>query len=111
MNGQEIFSYSLEAVPKITLEVLEKNNTTIDDIDYAIFHQTTKYIINHWRRKLKIPEEKFYMNILHTGNIVSSSIPLAIKDALDKKMIKKGDKILTAAIGVGHSLGALVFNI
>ena len=111
MNGEEVFSYSLDIIPKITLEALAKNNMTVDDIDCAIFHQTTKYMMNHWRRKLKIPKEKFYIDILNTGNTVASSIPFGIKSALDKKIIKKGDKILMATIGGGYSFGALVLTI
>lgn len=111
MNGQSIFSYSLDAVPKVTMEALKKNKLTLDEIDYCVFHQTTKYMINHWRRKLKIPKEKFYMNILNTGNTVSSSIPLALKECLDKKLIKEGDKILLSTLGVGHSYGSLVLKI
>jgi len=78
---------------------------TIDDIDYVIFHQANKYMVDYLRRKIGIPKEKFYANMLHTGNTVSSTIPIAYSDALKNGMIIKGNKVLLCGFGVGYSWG------
>jgi len=111
MNGPEIFNFTIAAVPKVFNEVLEKNSMRIEDIDYIIFHQANKYMVEYLRKKIKIPEEKFYMNMLSTGNTVSSTIPVALKDCLDKTIVKKGDKILLLGFGVGYSWGGTIIQL
>ena len=111
MNGPEIFNFSIAAVPKVVKEVLEKNRLQMDDIDYYIFHQANKYMIEYLRKKIKIPEEKFYQNMLHTGNTVSATIPIAMADSLDRGILKKGDRVLLCGFGVGYSWGAVIIKI
>lgn len=111
MNGPEIFNFTIEAVPKVVENVLHKNHLRMEQVDYVIFHQANKYMVEYLRKKIKIPKEKFYLNILHTGNTVSSSLPIAVKDALDKKLIKKGDKVLIVGFGGGYSWGGTVLKI
>ena len=108
MNGPEIFNFTIKAVPKVVAETLEKNNTTLGDLDFVIFHQANKYMNEYLRKKINIPKEKFYLNLLHTGNTVSATIPIAIKDALDNKLIKRGDKVLLVGFGVGYSWGGTI---
>ncbi|MBA7497335.1 3-oxoacyl-[acyl-carrier-protein] synthase 3 [subsurface metagenome] len=111
MNGPEIFNFTIKAVPKAVSETLKKNNIILDKIDYVIFHQANKYMNEYLRKKIDIPKEKFYLNLLHTGNTVSATIPIAIKDALDNKLIKKGDKVLLVGFGVGYSWGGTIVTI
>ena len=111
MNGPEIFNFTIKAVPKVVDETLIKNNITLDDLDYVIFHQANKYMNEYLRKKINIPKEKFYLNLLHTGNTVSATIPIAIKDALDNKLIKKEDKVLLVGFGVGYSWGGTIITI
>ena len=108
MNGPEIFNFNINAVPKVVSETLERNNTNLEDLDYVIFHQANKYMNEYLRKKINIPKDKFYLNLLHTGNTVSATIPIAIKDALDNKLIKKGDKVLLVGFGVGYSWGGTI---
>jgi 3-oxoacyl-[acyl-carrier-protein] synthase-3 len=108
MNGPEIFNFTIKAVPKVVSETLAKNNITLDDLDYVIFHQANKYMNEYLRKKINIPKDKFYLNLLHTGNTVSVTIPIAIKDCLDNNIIKKGDKVLLVGFGVGYSWGGTI---
>ncbi len=111
MNGPEIFNFTIKAVPKVVSETLEKNKISLEDIDYIIFHQANKYMNEYLRKKIGIPKEKYYLNLLHTGNTVSATIPIAIKDVLNNKLIKKGDKILLVGFGVGYSSGGTIIII
>ena len=111
MNGPEIFNFTIKAVPKLVSKTLEKNNISLEEIDYIIFHQANKYINEYLRKKIGIPKEKYYLNLLNTGNTVSATIPIAIKDVLDNKLIKKGDKILLVGFGVGYSWGGTIITI
>ncbi len=111
MDGPEIFNFAINAIPKLVSETLEKNNTILEDLDYVIFHQANKTINEYLRKKIDIPKEKFYLNLLHTGNTVSATIPIAIKDALDNKLIKKGGKVLLVGFGVGYSWGGTIITV
>lgn len=111
MNGPEIFNFTIDSVPKLINQVLEKNNITIDEVDYFIFHQANKFMLEYLRKKIKIPKEKFYNNMLFTGNTVSSTIPIALKDCIDNKIVKEGDKILLCGFGVGYSWGATMITV
>jgi len=110
MNGPEIFNFTIEKVPKLVDEILNKNEMTLNDIDFIIFHQANKYIIEYLRRKINIPKEKFYSNMLDTGNTVSVTIPLALEYSINNKIIKRGDKVLLCGFGVGYSWGATIIK-
>jgi 3-oxoacyl-[acyl-carrier-protein] synthase-3 len=111
MNGPEIFNFTIEKIPNVVNKVLEKNLLKIDDVDYVIFHQANKYMLDYLRKKINISKDKFCNNMLHVGNTVSSTIPIAIKECLDNKIIKAGDKVLLVGFGVGYSWGGTVIEI
>ncbi len=113
MNGAEIFAFTLRGVPDLIEKTLIKNNITIDQIDYVILHQANKLVLESLREKLEISEEKFCIDVEEIGNTVSSTIPIALRRAIDKKIpqVKSGSKILIAGFGVGYSLGATVITI
>lgn len=109
MDGSEIFMFTLIKVPKMMKAVLAANELQKEDIDLFVFHQANKYMLEHLRKKLKIDEEKFFVNLEKVGNTVSSTIPIALCDARDQGKLK--GKILLAGFGVGLSWGATVLRI
>ena len=111
MNGRKIFIFTIERIPILVEDLLKKNNITKEEIDYFVFHQSNKHILNHQREILDIPEEKFYIDMETTGNTVSSTIPIALKDALERGKVKRGDKIMLVGFGVGLSWGATIVEI
>lgn len=110
MNGPEIFNFTIETIPSSFDEILVKNALTIDDIDYVVFHQANKFMLDYLRRKIKISKEKFHIDLEQTGNTVSSTIPIALKDALEGGQIKAGNKVLVLGFGVGLSWGGTVIS-
>lgn len=110
MNGPEIFSFTLRAVPDMVRQTLEKNELSADEIDLYVFHQANRFILENLRDRLEIPEVRFYIDVEETGNTVSSTIPIAIRNALDKGLIREGSKVLLAGFGVGYSWGATVLR-
>lgn len=111
MNGPEIFNFTIANIPGLVNRVLEKNQLTIETIDYVIFHQANKFMLDYLRKKIKIVPEKFYQNMENTGNTVSATIPIALKDCVDHKIVKPGDKILLCGFGVGYSWGATIIEL
>jgi len=103
MNGPSIFTFTLDVVPKTIAELLDKTNLNIDDIDFFIFHQANKFMLQHLIQKLHIPEKKAPINLEEYGNTVSCSIPIALRDCQQKNLFKKGDRIMLIGFGVGYS--------
>ena len=106
MNGAEIFTFTLRTVPDSVSLLLEKSGLEQDDVDLFVFHQANKFMLNALRKKMRIPEEKFYLAYEKYGNTVSSTIPIALKEALVARRIKPGMKIMLVGFGVGYSWGA-----
>ena len=110
MNGGAIFNFTLDAVPAMMKEILEKNRIEKDNIDYYIFHQANKFMLNTIRKVCVLPKEKFYVNLSTTGNTVSSTVLIGLKDSIDKNIIKFGDKVMVTGFGVGLSWGGTILN-
>ena len=108
MDGPAILNYSLDSIPQLVEDVLERNHVTMDDIDLHVYHQANNFLANLERRKLRIPEEKYYCNIENFGNTVSSTIPIALCEALKEGRIKQGTKVLSVAQGLGYTWGGVV---
>ena len=106
MNGAEIFNFTGEFVPKLTEAILEKSNLRKENIDLFIFHQANKYMLNHLRKKIKIPEEKFFIAMEDCGNTVSSTIPIALYEAQKQGRIIESKNLILAGFGVGYSWAA-----
>lgn len=111
MNGPEIFNFTIENIPPVFDQILKKNNILCDSIDYVIFHQANKYMLDYLRKKINIPKEKFHNDMLLTGNTVSATIPIALKNCIDDKIVKEGDKLLLLGFGVGYSWGGTIIEI
>lgn len=108
MDGPAILNYSLDSIPQLVSDVLEKNGVTMEDIDLHVYHQANTFLANLERRKLRIPEEKYYCNIENFGNTVSSTIPIALCEAMKEGKIKEGTKVLSVAQGLGYTWGGMV---
>jgi 3-oxoacyl-[acyl-carrier-protein] synthase-3 len=111
MKGPDIFNFTIRNIPKAFNNCLAKNNIKLDDIDFVIFHQANKYMLEYLRKKIDIPNEKFYINLKETGNTVSSTIPIALYDCLKENKIRSGDKVMLVGFGVGLSWAMTIIEI
>jgi len=108
MDGVEIFNFTLREVPTCVGDILGAAGLVDDDIDFYIFHQANLYLIEHLRKKLEIDQEKFIVSLRDYGNTGSSTIPIALNDALEDGRIKPGHKVMMVGFGVGLSWGGAV---
>ena len=108
MDGGEIFNFTLSSVPGSVHRLLEKAGLRLEDIDLFVLHQANKYMLDHLRRKIKIPDEKFVIAMSDCGNTVSSTIPIALKRAMDNGCMPSGTLVMLVGFGVGYSWGALL---
>jgi 3-oxoacyl-[acyl-carrier-protein] synthase-3 len=110
MNGGEIFNFTLQAVPPAVNRLLEIMQLHLEEVDLVVFHQANRYMLDHLRKKLKIPEEKFVFDMEHVGNTVSSTIPIALSDAAASGRLKDGQRVMIVGFGVGYSWAANVIR-
>src|SRR3990172_8445906 len=94
MNGPEIFNFALSAVPLAVQQLLLKANGGLHSGDYFVFHQANRFMLERLRNKLKIPPEKFCMDLEECGNTVSSTIPLALERARQGGKITSGQRVM-----------------
>ena len=110
MDGSAIFNFTLDAVPTMMKEVLGKNKMEKDNVDYYVFHQANKFMLNTIRKVCVLPKDKFYVNLEQTGNTVSSTVMIGLKQCLEAGTIHEGMKVMVAGFGVGLSWGGTVLK-
>lgn len=110
MNGEAIFNFTTRIVPPLVNDTLLKNSLSKDDVDLFVFHQANKFMLNTVRKVCGISKDKFYVDLENTGNTTSSTIPIAVKDAMDKNLIAKGNKVMIAGFGIGLSWAGGILN-
>lgn len=106
MNGPQIFTFTLKAVPNLVHSLLEKAHQTLDDVDLFVFHQANEYMLEHLRKKIGIAEDRFYCAMSEYGNTVSSTIPIALKHAQQDGVLQPDQNVMLVGFGVGYSWGA-----
>ncbi|WP_353947587.1 beta-ketoacyl-ACP synthase III [Sporolactobacillus sp. Y61] len=110
MNGREVFKFAVRQMGESAVHVVEKAGLKKEDIDFLIPHQANIRIMEASRERLGIPEEKMIKSIHKYGNTSSSSIPLALADAVEEGRIKEDDLIVMVGFGGGLTWGALTLR-
>ena len=110
MNGGNVFNFTLDVVPGMMKEIMAKNGLEKDQIDYYVFHQANKFMLSTIRKVCGIAKDKFYINLATTGNTVSSTVLIGLKDCLENGTIKAGDKVMITGFGVGLSWGGTLLS-
>jgi 3-oxoacyl-[acyl-carrier-protein] synthase III len=110
MNGREVFKFAVRQMGESAVNVVEKAGLTKDDIDALIPHQANIRIMEASRERLGLPEEKLIKTVHKFGNTSSSSIPLALYDAVDSGKVKDGDIVVLVGFGGGLTWGAVALR-
>lgn len=110
MNGREVFKFATKSVVKSVERVLAEAGVGVDEIKFVVPHQANVRIVEVISNKLKIPYEKFYMNMDRYGNTSSASIPIALNELNEKGLIERGDKIILTGFGGGMTWGTMLIS-
>ncbi len=103
MNGNEVFRFAVRVMEESTRRAMEKAGWTPEDVDLLIPHQANIRIIDSAVRRLGLPMERVMVNVDRYGNTSAASIPIALEEAVRKKRLKKGDRVILVAFGAGLS--------
>lgn len=106
IDGPAVFMFTMSKVPACVNELLAKAGKKLSDIDFFIFHQASKVVIDNIVRILALDEDKVFRGYENVGNTVSASVPIALKQAEEARRIQRGDLIMLVGFGVGYSWGA-----
>ena len=104
-DGRNVYKNAVTDMLDSSLEVAQRNNLTMDDVDWFIPHQANLRIIEAVASRAGIGNSKVLVNIEHYGNTSAASIPLCLDEYRDK--LKKGDKVILTAFGAGFTWGAM----
>jgi len=106
MNGQAVYNFAVKAVTDTILDILSLENISLNDVGVIIPHQANARIVQAAAKRLKIPEEKFYLNIEEYANTSAASIPIALDELNRSRKLKTGDLVLFVGFGGGLTYGA-----
>lgn len=110
MHGNELFKIAVNTMSNAAETVLKQAGLKAQDINLVIPHQANTRIIAMVAKKLKLPMDKFYLNIERYGNMSSASLAVALCEAVKEGRVKKGDYILLDAFGAGLVWGAMIIK-
>lgn len=109
-NGKEVYKFATSALPKSFELAAEKIGITKDEIDWFIPHQANVRIIETAAKKLGAPMDKFIVTLDHFGNTSSASIPIAFNEAVEKGLVKRGQKLALIGFGAGLTYGGIILE-
>jgi len=108
MDGRPVFRFATRVMAEATREVVKKAGFDLDAIDLVIPHQANYRILEVAARGLKMPMDKFMINLEKYGNTSTASIPIAAAEAVETGRLKPGDKVVLVGFGGGLTYGALL---
>lgn len=110
MNGMETWKQLIKYQPIVIRRALEKASLTTNDVDLFILHQANLKLIQYLMAKMKLPMSKTYTNVERIGNTADASLPIALCEAVEKGLIKRGHVIVISGVGAGFIFGATVLR-
>lgn len=110
MDGRAVFRFATGVIPRCIGSLLDQSGLTLDDIDWFVCHQANQRIIDYVRKKLNVPEEKFFSNISRYGNTSAASIPLALDELNTEGLIAPGQRVMCLGFGGGLTWGGALFK-
>jgi len=109
MDGMDVFNFAISKVPRNIKTLLQDAGKAIDDVDYLVFHQANRFMMDFFVKKLKISPDKVPYCIHKYGNTSSASVPLTIASELSGRL--DGDNtVLLSAFGAGLSWGSALLK-
>ncbi len=110
VEGRKVYALAVTFMPEVTLQILERNGLTIDDVDLVIMHQANLRINEAVQKRLGLPDDKVFNNIQRYGNTTAATIPIALHEARLEGRAKDGDLVCFVGLGSGLNWGAVLYR-
>lgn len=108
MNGRRVFTEAVKKMASSLEDAARQSGLAIEDLGLVVSHQANQRIIDALRRRLNVPEEKVFTNIVRYGNTSSNTIPVCLAEIMDSR--PSGEKIGLCAFGGGFTFGAAILE-
>lgn len=117
-KGHEVQKFVLKIIPELITRTLDEANRlggrsrpiTADDVALFVLHQANARIFEFPSKKLGIPLEKFYVNVDRRGNCSSTSVLMALREAVEDGRVKKGDLVMALGFGGGLTWASILLE-
>ena len=106
-DGQAVFKAAVKGMADVSVEIMERNNLTADDIRWLVPHQANLRIISATANRMNLAHEKVMINIDKYGNTTSATIPMCLSQWYENGKIEKGDKLILSTFGAGFTWGTV----
>ncbi len=106
MNGQNVYNFAVKSISVLVERIFHSSMYSLDELRWIVPHQANSRIVQAAAKRLRIPVEKFYMNIEEYGNTSAATIPIALNEMDEKGLLKKGDLVMMVGFGAGLTYGA-----
>jgi 3-oxoacyl-[acyl-carrier-protein] synthase-3 len=104
-EGQAVFKFAVSKMSDVSVEIMQRNNLSHEDIKYLVPHQANMRIIEATARRMEINKKQVMINIQRYGNTTAATIPLCLYDY--EKELKKGDNLILTSFGAGFTWGSI----
>lgn len=111
MDGREVFRFAVGAMEESIHRVLKKSPYALEDVDLIIPHQANIRILASVARHMKLPMERFYVNLDRFGNTSAASVPIALSQASEEGRLHEGMKLLLVGFGGGLTYAASLIEL
>lgn len=104
-EGQVVFKHAVSKMADVSVEIMERNHLSKDDVNWLVPHQANIRIIEAVGNRMGLPAEKVMVNIQKYGNTSAGTIPICLAEW--ESQLKKGDNLILTAFGGGFTWGAV----
>lgn len=111
MDGKAIYKYAVTDTVKNIEDLLLEQGKTLEEITYFVPHQSNLRILQKIAKKLGVSEKKMYSNIQQIGNTFCASIPIALNEIMEQKMVKSNNILILFGYGGGLNLGSIMIEL
>jgi len=109
-GGQQVFKYAVRRMAETSVKILADNGFTKEDLALVVPHQANLRIIQAMQQRLGVPDEKVAVSIARYGNTTAATLPLGLRDSVQKGRLKKGDLVLLVTVGAGYTTGSVLLR-
>ena len=110
-NGPQVFLTALEGMTEMAERILQQMDLSFEDVDLIVPHQPNLMILDRLARYMRVPREKIFTNVEHTGNMSSASVAVALDEAVCSGAAGPGALVLVLGAGAGYCAGAALIRI
>ena len=104
-EGLQVFKFAVTKMADVSVEIMERNNLSSEDVAWLVPHQANLRIIDATANRMGVSNDKVMINIQKYGNTTAGTLPLCLWDY--EKQLKKGDNIILSAFGGGFTWGSI----